>query len=453
MAGKIIVSTLQSDTDNSISFVANTGATIFSANISHGIAGSFIANGSITGAKIALGTITGDDIATGQITGNLLTANCVSGNNIVANTISNTSIQTGAVENYMTAQGLDFGMRNRIINGTMVIDQRNAGANTIISSNAPYTVDRWRAQISQHNGTMNVRQDSTSTVGFTKSLRAIVTTANTSLPATSVTRVWTNIEGLNVADLGFGTANAKPVTLSFFVRSSNTGTFSGALTNYDENRSYPFEYTINTVNTFEKKTITIPGDTSGNWSSNTEGSFALNFSLGTGTTNLGTANAWTGSWKVGTTGSFSLAGVLNATWYLTGVQLEEGSVPTSFEYRQHTTELALCQRYYYKIKSLGTGYDYALGYAVSSTVYRDFTPFPVTMRTNPTSLEQTGTASDYSVRAPASTVTCSAVPFYYGGITNGAVTEYTVASGLTTGQGSSSRFPNVNGYVAWSAEL
>jgi len=84
MAGKIIVSTLQSDTDNSISFVANTGATIFSANISHGIAGSFIANGSITGAKIALGSITGDDIATGQITGNLIATNAISQNNIVS---------------------------------------------------------------------------------------------------------------------------------------------------------------------------------------------------------------------------------------------------------------------------------------------------------------------------------------------------------------------------------
>lgn len=432
MAGKIIVSTLQSDTDNSISFVANTGTTIFSANISHGIAGSFIANGSITGAKIALGSITGDDIATGQITGNLLTANCVSGNNIVANTISNTSIQTGAVENYMSAVGLDFGMRNRIINGTMIVDQRanTVGANTVISSNAPYTVDRWRAQISQHNGSMNVRQDSTSTAGFTKSLRAIVTTANTSLPATSVTRVWTNIEGLNVADLGFGTANAKPVTLSFWVRSSNTGTFSGALTNYDEVRSYPFEYTINTANTFERKVITIPGDTSGNWSSNTDGSFALNFSLGTGTTNLGTANAWTGSWKVGTTGSFSLAGVLNATWYLTGVQLEEGSVPTSFEYRQYGTELALCQRYYWQ--QGGSPYTrFAGGIAIgrSSTVAASMAIPPVTMRTFPT-ISSTNLGSTSILGTAVSSISVDS------GTDFGPIRVVaTVSGGLTTGTG------------------
>jgi len=341
-----------------------------------------IVNASITGAKLAANTVSGDVIGQNAISSNNIVS--VSGSTITANTVANSAFQTGSVENYMTAQGLDFGMRNRIINGTMIVDQRNAGANNIISSNSPYTVDRWRAQISQHNGTMNVRQDSTSTVGFTKSLRAIVTTANTSLPATSVTRVWTNIEGLNVADLGFGTANAKPVTLSFFVRSSNTGTFSGALTNYDENRSYPFEYTINTVNTFEKKTITIPGDTSGNWSSNTDGSFALNFSLGTGTTNLGTANAWTGSWKVGTTGSFSLAGVLNATWYLTGVQLEEGSVPTAFEYRQYGTELALCQRYYEVHGGTANAFPQYFGYGSNGTNVGLALPFAVTKRAAPT---------------------------------------------------------------------
>jgi len=113
----------------------------------------------------------------------------------------------------------------------------------------------------------------------------------------------------------------------------------------------------------------------------------------------------------------------------------------------------LCQRYYYKFKSTGSGVDYALGYASSSTGFRDITAFPVTMRTVPSSLEQTGTASDYSIRAPAGTVTCSAVPFYYGGTANVALTEYTVSSGLTTGQGSSSRFANSNAYVAWSAEL
>jgi hypothetical protein len=413
-----------------------------------------IVGGSITGAKLAANTVSGDVIGQNAISSNNIVS--VSGSTITANTVANSAFQTGSVENYMTAQGLDFGMRNRIINGTMIVDQRanTVGANTVISSNAPYTVDRWRAQISQHNGTMNVRQDSTSTAGFTKSLRAIVTAANTSLPVTSVTRVWTNIEGLNVADLGFGTANAKPVTLSFFVRSSNTGTFSGALTNYDENRSYPFEYTINTVDTFEKKTITIPGDTSGNWSSNTEGSFALNFSLGTGTTNLGTANAWTGSWKVGTTGSFSLAGVLNATWYLTGVQLEEGSVPTSFEYRQFGTELALCQRYYYKfINNNGTGTAWAGQATTSLSTTRSIgipIILPVPARTTPSF------ASSNLRLVPAAfntTFTVTAASVYSGYSTYGTAFAIDMTtSGISSGTVYFVYLPDA-GYVEYSMDL
>jgi len=354
----------------------------------------------------------------------------ISGAGITANTVANSAFQTGSVENYLNAQGLDFGMRNRIINGTMIVDQRNAGANVVISSNAPYTVDRWRAQVSQHNGTMNVRQDSTSTAGFTKSLRAIVTTANTSLPATSVTRIWTNIEGLNVADLGFGTANAKPVTLSFWVRSSNTGTFSGALTNYDEVRSYPFEYTISTANTFEKKTITIPGDTSGNWSSNTDGSFALNFNLGSGTTQLGTANAWTGSWKVGSTGSFSLAGVLNATWYVTGVQLEEGSIPTSFEYRQYGTELALCHRYF--LRYGGTGNYEFINFTTliatgSGTAY-GCVQNPVQMRTVPTYSASNLRVVDENAAYTVTSISGSGAVY---GNNYGTEVAFNVSSGLT----------------------
>ena len=176
--------------------------------------------------------------------------------------------------------------------------------------------------------------------------------------------------------------------------------------------------------------------------------------------------SWTGTaqGKIGA-GSFGASGITGTitagtntniefnTGTCGNVQLEVGSTATSFDYRPYGTELALCQRYYYKFKSTGSGIDYALGYALSSTGFRDITAFPVTMRTVPSSLEQTGTASDYSIRAPAGTVTCSAVPFYYGGTANVALTEYTVSSGLTTGQGSSSRFANSNAYVAWSAEL
>jgi hypothetical protein len=345
--------------------------------------------------------------------------------------------------------------RNRIINGAMVIDQRNAGASVTVTGNG-YSLDRWQTTASQ-SSKYSVQQNAgsvTPPIGF-KNYLGVTSLSAYSVGSGDYFSIAQRIEGFNTADLDFGTANAKTVTLSFWVRSSLTGTFGGALSNGSYSRSYPYTYTISSANTWEYKTVTIAGDTTGTWVGATNGiGLIVEFGLGVGTTYSGTAGVWaSGGGFDSATGAVSVVGTNGATWYVTGVQLEVGSTATSFDYRPYGTELALCQRYYYKIKSLGSGYDYTLGYAVSSTVYRDFTPFPVTMRTNPTSLEQTGTASDYSVRAPASTVTCSAVPFYYGGITNGAITEYTVASGLTTGQGSSSRFPNVNGYVAWSAEL
>jgi len=344
-------------------------------------------------------------------------------------------------------------MKNRIINGAMVIDQRTAGA-SITANDAVFGVDRFQFGASQTSkGTL--QQDAgavTPPAGFTDYL-GFTSSSAYSLVTSDFFVIMQKVEGFNMADFNWGTANAKTVTLSFWVRSSLTGTFGGSLENSANNRCYVFSYTINSANTWEQKSITIVGDTSGTWLTTNGMGTNIRWGLGVASDRSGTAGSWGSTRFFSATGATSVVGTNGATFYLTGVQLEVGSTATSFDYRPYGTELALCQRYYYKIKSLGSGYDYALGYAVSSTVYRDFTPFPVTMRTNPTSLEQTGTASDYSVRAPAGTVTCSAVPFYYGGITNGAITEYTVASGLTTGQGSSSRFPNVNGYVAWSAEL
>jgi len=347
------------------------------------------------------------------------------------------------------------GFKSRIINGAMVIDQRNAGASvTNVGSASTYTLDRWFYFASQASK-FTVQQDAgavTPPVGFNDYL-GITSSSSYTVGASEIFLLAQHIEGYNVADLGWGTANAKTVTLSFWVRSSLTGTFGGSLRNNASDRSYPFTYTISVANTWEYKSVTVAGDTSGTWLTTNGTGIRLSFGLGMGSTFSGTAGAWAAANYISATGATSVVGTNGATFYITGVQLEVGSTATSFDYRPYGTELALCQRYYYKFKSTGIGVDYALGYALSSTGFRDITAFPVTMRTVPSSLEQTGTASDYSIRAPAGTVTCSAVPFYYGGTANVALTEYTVSSGLTTGQGSSSRFANSNAYVAWSAEL
>jgi hypothetical protein len=256
-------------------------------------------------------------------------------------------IQTAA-DSISNSQGSPFGFKNRIINGAMVIDQRNAGASVTPASSA-YTLDRWQAVLNVASK-FSVQQSSTTATGFLKSLLATSTSAY-SIGASEYCLLQQAIEGFNIADLGWGTANAQTVTLSFQVRSSLTGTFGGVLANSDFSRCYPFTYTISSTNTFESKTVTIAGDTSGTWGSTNGAGILVNFSLGSGSTVSGTAGAWAGSLLTSATGATSVVGTSGATFYITGVQLEKGSQATAFDYRDFGRELALCQRYYEVINS------------------------------------------------------------------------------------------------------
>ena len=238
-----------------------------------------------------------------------------------------------------------FGFKNRIINGAMVIDQRNAGA-SVTPTNAQYTLDRWQGLLAQASK-YTVIQSSTAPTGFINSL--LVTSSSAySVGASDYFDITQYIEGLNMTDLAWGTASAATVTLSFWVRSSLTGTFGGSLQNNGQARSYPFSYTISNANTFEYKTITIAGDTSGTWLTTNGRGIQLNFSLGTGSTFSGTAGAWATANYLGTTGATSVVGTNAATFYITGVQLEKGSTATSFDYLDYGRSLIQCQRYYEK---------------------------------------------------------------------------------------------------------
>jgi hypothetical protein len=238
-----------------------------------------------------------------------------------------------------------IGMKNKIINGAMVIDQRNAGASVTPTANPTYTLDRWLYALQQASK-MSIQQSTTAPTGFNYSLLATSLSAYTPL-SSDYHAISQRIEGFNMSDFAWGTASAVTVTLSFWVRSSLTGTFSGSIVNSAADRSYPFTFVINSANTFEQKTVTIAGDTSGTWLTTNGIGARLFFSLGTGSTYLGTAGAWAGSFLVGATGSVQPTATNGATFYITGVQLEVGSTATSFDYRPYGTELALCQRYYY----------------------------------------------------------------------------------------------------------
>ena len=338
----------------------------------------------------------GGIITTADATGNL---NIQSGGSTVVAvtaagaTVTGTLAATGAV----TLTGSlntpnTFGFKNRIINGGMVIDQRNAGA-SVTPTQGQYTLDRWQSLLLQASK-FTVQQNAgavTAPAGFINYL-GVTSSSAYSVLSTDYFAQATYIEGLNATDLGWGTANAQSVTLSFWVRSSLTGTFGGSIQNYANNYSYPFTYAISSANTWTYATVTISGPTAGTWLTTNSGLLQLSFSLGVGSTYQGTAGTWASSGRVlSPPGCVSVVGTSGATFYITGVQLEKGSTATSFDFRAYSTELAMCQRYYQNSFAVGNvpGTSVAVKDSVTVTAWNDGSApfqgmFPVPMRASPT---------------------------------------------------------------------
>jgi hypothetical protein len=306
--------------------------------------GTNVAIGTATGTVTLAGTTSGT--FSGNLTGN---ATGLSGSPTLSGITSVSTTNLTVNGNAYPSSG-PLSNRNKIINGAMVVDQRNAGIGTVISGdgyvNRKFPVDRFNIQ---KNSTCVISGIQTSDVptgqGFNYALKAQVTTADASIAAADYALVNYRCEGYDVADFQFGTASAKTITLSFWVKSSISGTYGFSLTNYADNRSIPINYSINSADTWEYKTITISGDTTGTWEKTNSGGMNIQWALGFGTDYEGTNNTWTGSVKLGTSSKTQLISTLNATFYLTGVQLEVGTVATPFEHRSYGDELARCQRY------------------------------------------------------------------------------------------------------------
>jgi hypothetical protein len=338
---------------NTITATAAVGMATYAA----GQRFSFIATGSNTGATTLNINGIGAKAITKNGTAALNAGDIISGiayeviydgtwfqlaSNVANGTITSAKMANG---------GAEFGMRNRIINGAMMIDQRNAGA----SGTTAYTVDRWAYDASQ-GGKVTWQQNSgsvTPPAGF-KNYLGVVSSSAYSITSSDYFALKQVIEGFNTADLSWGTANAATISISFWVRSSLTGTFGGVVSNGSNNRAYPFTYTISSANTWEQKTLTIAGDTSGTWATDNTGGIELNFGLGVGSTYSGAAGAWAAGNYLSATGATSVVGTNGATFYITGVQLEKGSQATAFEWRSYGTELALAQRYFSMTFSQGT---------------------------------------------------------------------------------------------------
>jgi len=317
------------------------------------------------------------------------------------------------------------GFKNRIINGNMVIDQRNAGASvTANSSNTPYVTDRFNLNVGSSSAVITGQQVSDAPAGFINSLRLTVSTTTTA-SAAQFLFMRQVIEGLNIADLGWGTASAKTVTVSFWVKASVTGTYALFAINSAEDRSYVSTFSVGVASTWEYKTITIPGDTTGTWLTNNSNGIRLGFDLGSGSNFQGTANVWTGAWRQRTSGTVSFCQQAGATFAITGLQLEAGTAATSFDYRPYGTELALCQRYF-EIQSQ------YLGITASSTALRTINNFRVEKRANPTVSLAAALYTDFPGSAAytqsSANITLNAVS------TGSAVTECANFSGMTQGR-------------------
>lgn len=277
------------------------------------------------------------------------------------------------------AMATPFAMRNKIINGAMEIDQRNAGA--AVANSGGYSVDRW-ADNYAGSGRYSAQRSTVAPNGFVNSLLHTVTTAVTAA-ATDVYQIFQPVEGTNAADLGFGTSWAKTITVSFWVRSSIAGTYGFFLYNTDGTRSITQTYTINATNTWEFKTITLPGDTAGTYLTNNGQAFVVGFDLGSGSNqNTSTLGSWQSGVYRRTSGCVNFMATNGATFYLTGVQLEVGSVATPFERRLYPQELAMCQRYFNKTaNTIGCGGVALPGVSISYALYYNY---PVSMRTTAT---------------------------------------------------------------------
>ena len=345
-----------------------------------------------------------------------------------------------------------YGLKNKIINGDMVIDQRNSGASVTPAADQ-YVLDRWNFFVSQ-SSKLTAQQNAgavTPPTGFTNYFGLTSSSSYAVLTGDYFgTRQY--IEGFNVADLDFGKATAKTITVSFWARSSLTGSFGGALTNGAGTRSYPFSYTISTANNWTQISVTIAGDTSGTWLTTNGKGMELRFSMGAGTTFSGTANTWASADYVQPTGSVSVVGTSGATLYITGVQLERNTTATPFEWLPYTTELALCQRYFVELYGKTNAYQpLGFGNTYTTTAGSYCIYLPVPMRTVP-SLTTNGAI--YFQNLGNINISSFAGPYsQFATIVEG---DFTMSSAVTIDRTSFMRFNNVNTSTAkfnYSAEL
>jgi hypothetical protein len=359
----------------------------------------------------------------------------------------------GAVDltNYAYMPSTQLGFRNKIINGSVIIDQRGSATTPVVGTG--YSADRWFFE----DGCDAVFSTGQSTdvpkgQGFSSSIKSTVTTANTSVTTNEFSVLSYFIEGTDSASFAWGGTGAKAITASFWVKSSVAGTYSFTLYNNGASRIYPASYTVNIPNTWEKKIIQIPGDTAGTWLTTNGRGVVVNFYTSLASNFLG-LSTWNSSGIYGVVGQVNAAAAVGNTFTVTGLQIEEGVIATPFEHRPIGTELALCQRYYYN-HTPGSSAQRAIGVGTWFTATQMHIPikFPVSMRIKPILVMpssagyyisyQNSTSTSISGLTLETTVTTTEQAEIY----NTGLTSSTIGPALF-------RTNNASGNVAFNSEL
>lgn len=343
--------------------------------------------------------------------------------------------------------------RNRLINSAFQINQRNAGSQSIGSS-FQYQADGWHTYENSTGGVTSAIATATPAPNL-KNYMTLTCSSTDTLSATEYGYIAQIIEGSILEDLGWGTATALPLTVSFWSRASVAGSYGGSLFAYNSTRSFTFNYTINTANTWEYKTIVITPDNVP-LHVGTQASLRLAFTFGSGSNFLAAAG-WNSGTYFGATGASSIFTTGSRSLWLAGIQLEAGGSASTFEFRTYDQDLFDCQRYYFRQQATATSQSFFLPVnVVSSTVATGLIRFPVSMRIAPTALEQSGTAGNYAINTTGTLTACSAVPTFGTATNVGSTITLTAASGLVAGQAghiSSSAASGTSAYFGWSAEF